>query len=177
MNNIIIYGSKYGTTEQYAKELSKRLNIEAIEYENVNNINDYDTIIYLGGLYAGGVLGMSKTLKKLNDISNKRIFIITVGLADPNDELNINHIKNGMKKQLSNELYDNAHIYHLRGGINYSKLNAKHKIMMKLVYNKAKKLPEEEKTPEVKAMIETYNKEVYFMDYSTLDSIINDINN
>ena len=177
MNKIIIYGSKYGTTEQYAKELSNRLNIEAIEYENVNNINDYDTIIYLGGLYAGGVLGMSKTLKKLNDISNKRIFIITIGLADPNDELNINQIKNGMKKQLSNELYDNAHIYHLRGGINYSKLNAKHKIMMKLVYNKAKKLQEEEKTPEVKAMIETYNKEVYFMDYSTLDSIINDINN
>ena len=177
MNKIIIYGSKYGTTEQYAKELSNRLNIEAIEYENVNNINDYDTIIYLGGLYAGGVLGMSKTLKKLNDISNKRIFIITIGLADPNDELNINQIKNGMKKQLSNELYDNAHIYHLRGGINYSKLNAKHKIMMKLVYNKAKNLPEEEKTPEVKAMIETYNKEVYFMDYSTLDSIINDINN
>ena len=104
MNKIIIYGSKYGTTEQYAKELSNRLNIEAIEYENVNNINDYDTIIYLGGLYAGGVLGMSKTLKKLNDISNKRIFIITVGLADPNDELNINQIKNGMKKQLSNEL-------------------------------------------------------------------------
>ena len=118
MNKIIIYGSKYGTTEQYAKELSKRLNIEAIEYENVNNINDYDTIIYLGGLYAGGVLGMSKTLKKLDNISSKRIFIITVGLADPNDELNINHIKNGMKKQLSNELYDNAHIYHLRGGIN-----------------------------------------------------------
>ena len=34
MNKIIIYGSKYGTTEQYAKELSNRLNIEAIEYEN-----------------------------------------------------------------------------------------------------------------------------------------------
>ena len=177
MNKIIIYGSKYGTTEQYAKELSKRLNIETIEYENVNNINDYDTIIYLGGLYAGGVLGMSKTLKKLDNISSKRIFIITVGLADVNDETNINHIKNGMKKQISSELYDNAHIYHLRGGINYTKLNAKHKIMMKLVYNKTKKLPEEEKTPEVKAMIETYNKEVYFMDYSTLDSIINDINN
>ena len=40
MNKIIIYGSKYGTTEQYAKELSKRLNIETIEYENVNNINE-----------------------------------------------------------------------------------------------------------------------------------------
>ena len=56
MNGIIIYGSHYGTTKQYAEELSKRTNIQAISYENVNEINNYNNIIYLGGLYAGGVL-------------------------------------------------------------------------------------------------------------------------
>ena len=86
MNNIIIYGSNYGTTEQYAKELSKRTNIEAISFENVQEINKYDKIIYIGGLYAGGVLGMSKTLRKLTNIQNKTIIIATVGLADPTDE-------------------------------------------------------------------------------------------
>ena len=30
MSNIIIYGSHYGTTKQYAKELSRKTNIEAI---------------------------------------------------------------------------------------------------------------------------------------------------
>ena len=29
MNSIIIYGSHYGTTKQYAEELSKRTNIKA----------------------------------------------------------------------------------------------------------------------------------------------------
>ena len=66
MNNIIIYGSHYGTTKQYAEELSRRTNIEIISFENVKEINDYDNIIYLGGLYAGGVLGMSKTIKYIN---------------------------------------------------------------------------------------------------------------
>ena len=70
MSNIIIYGSHYGTTKQYAEELSRRTNIEAISFENVKEIDNYDKIIYLGGLYAGGVLGMSKTLKKLTNISN-----------------------------------------------------------------------------------------------------------
>ena len=64
MSNIIIYGSYYGTTKKYAEEFSKRTNIEAVSFKDVNNINDYDNIIYLGGLYAGGVLGMAKTLKK-----------------------------------------------------------------------------------------------------------------
>ena len=86
MSNIIIYGSHYGTTKQYAKELSRRTNIEAISFENVKEINNYDKIIYLGGLYAGGVLGMTKTLKKLNKISNKTIILVTIGLSDPTDE-------------------------------------------------------------------------------------------
>ena len=87
MNSIIIYAFHYGATKQYADELSKKTNIKVISFKEVNQqINDYDNIIYLGGLYAGGVLGMSKTLKKLNDISSKNIIIATVGLSDPTDE-------------------------------------------------------------------------------------------
>lgn len=175
MSSIIIYGSHYGTTEKYAKELSKRTNIKAISYEKIKDINDYDTIIYIGGLYAGGVLGMSKTLKKLNEISNKNIVIITVGLADPTDETNINNIRNNIKNLISKEIFKRAKIFHLRGGIDYSKLNFAHKTMMKLLYSAVKKLPKEKLTVENKAMIETYNKKVDFIDFSSLDNIINEI--
>ena len=162
MSSIIIYGSHYGTTEKYAKELSKRTNIKAISYEKIKDINDYDTIIYIGGLYAGGVLGMSKTLKKLNEISNKNIVIITVGLADPTDETNINNIRNNIKNLISKEIFKRAKIFHLRGGID-------------LLYSAVKKLPKEKLTVENKAMIETYNKKVDFIDFSSLDKIINEI--
>ena len=89
---IIIYGSKYGTTEQYAQELSKKTGIKSEEYTNVHDINQYETIIYLGALYAGNVLGMKKTLNKIEDCSNKKIIIATVGLADPNDKENTDGI-------------------------------------------------------------------------------------
>ena len=99
MNSIIVYGSNYGTTKQYADELSRRTNMKVISFKKVNQqINDYDNIIYLGALYAGGVLGMSKTLKKLNNILNKKIIIVTVGLWDPTDEVNKNNIRNNIKK-------------------------------------------------------------------------------
>lgn len=176
MNSIIIYGSHYGTTKQYAEELSKRTNIRAISFKKFNQqINDYDNIIYLGALYAGGVLGMSKTLKKLNNISNKKILIATVGLSDSTDEVNKNNIRNNIKNQIPKEVLEKAKIFHLRGGIDYSKLNFAHKTMMKLLYNAVKNLPNEKQTAEDRAMIETYNKKVNFIDFSSLDKIANKI--
>ena len=175
MNPIIIYGSCYGSTKQYAEELSKRTNIEAISFKNVKEINTYNTIIYLGGLYAGGVLGMTKTIKKLRDFSNKKIIIVTVGLSDPTDEVNKNNIRNNIKNQLQKEIFEKAKIFHLRGGIDYSKLNFAHKTMMKLLYNSVKNLPEEKLTAEDRAMIETYNKKIDFIDFSSLEQIISEI--
>ena len=46
---------------------------------------------------------------------------------------------------------------------------------MKLLYNAVKNLPEEKQTAENKAMIETYNKKVDFIDFSSLDKITNEI--
>ena len=175
MNNIIIYGSHYGATERYAKELSKETNIEAVTFKEIANINHYDQIIYIGGLYAGGVYGMSKTLKKLKDIKSKKIIIATVGLADPKNEKNIKNIKNHMKKQLDEDIFKNAKIFHLRGAIDYSKLGFIHKTMMKALIIKIKRTSNDKKTSEDKMILETYNKKVDFVDLSSLNEILNEI--
>ena len=168
---IIIYGSQYGIARKYAEELAKRTNIEIKNYKDVTDIDQYNTVVYIGSLYAGGVLGMKKTLAKISQCQKKKIIIATVGLADPADTENTDKIKNSMKRQLSKELYENAYIFHLRGGINYSCLNFKHKTMMGLLYKKAVGLPEEKKTAEIKAMIETYNQKVNFVDFESLNRL------
>ena len=169
---IIIYGSQYGTARKYAEELAKRTNIEIKNYKDVTDIDQYNTVVYIGSLYAGGVLGMKKTLAKISQCQKKKIIIATVGLADPADTENTDKIKNSMKRQLSKKLYENAYIFHLRGGIDYSCLNFKHKTMMGLLYKKAVGLPEEKKTAEIKAMIETYNQKVNFVDFEILNRLI-----
>lgn len=176
MHQIIVYGSQYGTTKCYANELSNRTAIKAISYDKVKNIDmsKLETIIYLGGLYAGGVKGLKKTISLLPD-KYIRIIIVTVGLADVNDNKNINNIRNSIKKQIPQATYERAKIFHLRGGINYGKLNFKHRTMMTLLYNKVRSLPIEEQTAEVKAMIETFNQKVDFIDFNSLEEIIKSI--
>lgn len=52
---VITYGSQYDTTKKYADELGRRTGIEVKNFEDISDINIYDTIIYFGALYAGGV--------------------------------------------------------------------------------------------------------------------------
>lgn len=172
MTSIVLYGSQYGTARQYAEELSRRTGIEVRQYDAVGDINGYDTIVYIGALYAGGVVGMKKTLAKLAGYEGKTIVIATVGLADPTDQENIDNIRSNMARQLPNEVFEAAHVFHLRGGIDYSKLGFKHGTMMKLLCKKAKNLPEEKKNAEVRAMLETYGKRVSFVDFDTLDPLV-----
>ncbi len=175
MNKIIIYGSNYGTTKQYAEELSKRTGIKAVSYDLIKDIASYETIIYLGALYAGGVKGLKDTIRLIPQNSTSKIIIITVGLADVTKEENTKNIKKSLKSQIPIEIYDKAKIFHLRGGIDYSKLRLNHKIMMALLYFKVKKLPEEKQSSEVKTMMETFNKKVDFVDFNTLKPIIDEI--
>lgn len=63
-------------------------------------------------------------------------------------------------------------IFHLRGGIDYRKLNFKHRTMMKMLYKKASNIPIDEQTSEIKAMIETYNQKVDFIDFNMLNNIL-----
>lgn len=172
---IIIYGTQYGTAKKYAEELSRRIEIPCVSYEEIDDINIYDTIIYIGSLYAGGVQGMKKTMSKYDAGTDKILIIVTVGLADPTDQENTDYIKGGVKKQLPTGVYEKATVLHLRGAIDYTKLNFKHKTMMGLLVRKAKNLPEEKKNAEVRAMIETYNQVVDFVDFDSLSSLIDEL--
>ena len=175
MRTIIVYGSQYGTAKRYAEALAGRTDSEVRSYEESMDLDAYDNIVLIGALYAGGVLGLKKTLSGIHDLKNKKIIIATVGLADTNDRENTETIRNSLKKQLSENIFIHARIFHLRGGIDYSRLNLKHRTMMALLYGKTKGLPEKKKTAEVKAMIDTYGKRVDFVDFNSLDPIIREI--
>ena len=123
MENLILFGSKYGCTRKYAEVLSNQTGIPALSYQNAPMLSDKRTIIYLGGLYAGGVLGLSKTLRVSPLSDEQKLILVTVGLADPREPENQNSIRNSLKKQLPAKLFHRSKIFHLRGAINYSKLS------------------------------------------------------
>ena len=130
----------------------------------------YDRIVYLGALCAGGIMGLKKTVCCLS--ASQELFVATVGLADPTDAENVNHIRGCLKKQVPASHYDESKIFHLRGAIDYTKLGLKHRIMMKLLYSKVTKIPEAERNAEVRALIATYGKQVDFVNLDTLEPIV-----
>lgn len=170
MNTLIVYGSQYGTTKQYAERFSKMANLPVTSYENIKDLAEYDLIVHFGALYAGGVKGLKNMVKALP--KDTKLIIATVGLADVCDEENISNIRKSISKQVPENLLKNTIMFHLRGGIDYQKLTFKHRTLMTLLYNKAKRLPEDKKTAEVKAMIETFNSKVDFVDYNSLNQIM-----
>lgn len=169
MKTLILYGSQYGTTKRYADELSRLTGLPALSYEKAADLAGCEQIVYLGGLYAGGVKGLKQAVKKFP--AGVRLILVTVGLADVQDEQNIENIRRSVRRQLPAEVLQNTAFFHLRGGIDYSKLNLTHRTMMTLLYNHARKLPPEQQNAETRAMIETFGKQVDFVDLAALRPI------
>lgn len=169
----IIYGSRYGSTKRYAERLAEMTGTEAVEYKAVKDLDDYDRIVYLGSLYAGGVTGLKQTVGKMSP--RQELIVSTVGLADPTDAANVAHIRQSIKGQIPAHFYDESRLFHLRGAIDYTKLNLKYRLMMSLLVKKVAKLPEEQQNAETRAMLETYGKQVDFVDFSFLQPIVDKI--
>ena len=85
MEQIILYGSRYGSTRRYAEKLSELTGVPAFSYKQAPHFFDMKTIVYLGGLYAGGVLGLTKTLRGLSLRDEQKLILATVGLSDPQE--------------------------------------------------------------------------------------------
>ena len=170
---LIIYGSRYGSTKRYAERLAEMTGLEAVEYKAVKDLGDYDRIVYLGSLYAGGVMGLKQTVGKMSP--RQELIVSTVGLADPSDASNVAHIRQSIKDQIPAHFYDESRLFHLRGAIDYTKLNLKYRLMMSLLAKKVAKLPEEQQNAETRAMLETYGKQVDFVDFSSLQPIVDKI--
>lgn len=169
MKTLILYGSQYGTTKRYADELSRLTGLPAVSYEKAVDLAGCEQIVYLGGLYAGGVKGLKQAVKKFP--AGVRLILVTVGLADVQDEQNIENIRRSVRRQLPAGLLQNTVLFHLRGGIDYGKLSLPHRTMMTLLYNHAKKLPPEQQNAETRAMIETFGTKVDFVDVAALGPV------
>lgn len=175
MKSIILYGSQYGSARRYAQALSTRTGIQAVSRKDAPPLSDMKILVYIGALYAGGILGLSRTLRGLPSQNSQKLLIATVGLADPEIPQNRENIRNALQKQISPNLYAKAKIFHLRGAIDYRVLSWKHRTMMALMHRSLQNKPTEKWSEEDRALMETYGKQVDFVDLSSLQPIVNEL--
>ena len=170
---LITYGSQYGSTEHYARKFAACTGFPVLLYREAKHMADYARGVHFGALYAGGVLGLRQIAAQLSP--EAELILVTVGLSDEKNPENIQNIRSVLRRQLPENVFRRAQIFHLRGAIDYGKLSLRHRAMMALLYAKAKGLPAEERNAETQALIETYGKSVSFVDDTTLMELANRI--
>lgn len=163
----VIYRSKYGSTKKYAQWIAKEANADLFEGSEVDvmKLKQYDTLVYGGGLYAGGIAGISTITKNYEALKNKKIIVFTVGLSSTEDKGIFNPI---LEKNFTKEMRDNITFFHLRGGIDYKNLGVIHKFMMAMLKRVVSKKNKEELTEDEKGILDTYGQVVDFTDKETI---------
>ena len=79
MRIAVIYKSKYGSTKKYAQWISSSLHCDLYDRKSIRpkQMHEYEIIVYGGGLYAGGVNGISLLSENADLISNQTIILFT----------------------------------------------------------------------------------------------------
>lgn len=170
MKQIIIYGSRYGSAKRYAEKLAELTGIEAVAHSNAKSIGSFDRVIYLGAIYAGSVLGLKSSTKKMTE--KQELIVVSVGLTDTADPSNIGNIRSTIKSQIPAHLYNESRIFHLRGAIDHNQLGFFYRLLMRMIHSKASKTPAEELDATAKAVLETYGKRVDYVDFNKLQTIL-----
>ena len=62
-----------------------------MDWQQAKKLADYEAVVYLGGLYAGGVVGLKAVLPQLEQAPAQKLVVVTVGVADPAEPENFKH--------------------------------------------------------------------------------------
>jgi menaquinone-dependent protoporphyrinogen IX oxidase len=170
----VIYKSKYGSTEKYAKWIAEAAHADIYKVSDikVDRLKDYEVIVYCGGLYAGGMLGFSFIKNNYGKFSDKKLIVVAVGATLKKEEA-----EEEVKKQnLTAEMIEKVQFFLLRGGLNYKKMNFIDRLLMFMLIKSVKLKKTEVLNPDTKGMIATYGKVVDFTNKNTILPIVNAIN-
>lgn len=117
---IIVYSSNTGYSEQYAKMISRALNVPAYRLGEVPACHEDAYALYVGWLFAGRVVGYKKAEKHYN------VFVIVaVGMSPPSPE-----IVEGIRK--AEDVALEMRICYLQGGFDINRLSLPLKLIMKI---------------------------------------------
>ncbi|MGL5576117.1 MAG: flavodoxin domain-containing protein [Sarcina sp.] len=172
-NLLIVYKSKYGTTEKYAYEIKEKTNADIYKLKDIKNINfdKYGTVIYGGRAFAGTIDGLSKFIKKFeNQLKDKKILIFVVGA---NSTKSLEKIKTLKEANTPKNL--NTEIFYFRGALDSRNLTFIEKMMMRMIKSKIMKVPENKRDEDEKVIIESFEKKVDFFDEKAIDFLIREI--
>jgi menaquinone-dependent protoporphyrinogen IX oxidase len=162
----VIYKTVYGTTKRYAEWIAEELNASLLEASKVKpkQLASYDIVVFGGGLYASGIIGVKLVINNPCGC----LVVFTVGAATP-ENTDYTDILN---KSFTKDMLSRTRVFHLHGGIDYSKLKPIHKAMMALVKKSVEKKSFNERETDDPEFLTTYGNKFDFTDKSAISPLV-----
>ena len=169
----VVYRSKSGFTEKYAKWIAEAVNADLLKGEEtkIEDLLKYDTIVYGGGLYAVGINGVKRITNNLEKLKDKKIIVFGLGASPVRPEI-YEEVKN---KNFTKEQQERIGFFLLRGGFDQSKLKPVDRILMQLMKFSLKR--KKNLTPDEQGMLNAYSHPVDFTNEKSVEAIIARIDN
>lgn len=133
MNAIVIYKSRYGSTKTYAEWIAEELGCSAVEAKGIRaeNLEQYDTVIYGGGLYAEVINGVSLITKNMDKLEGKKIVVYSTGLTPP--EYREYYDKLVLDKNFKGGACKKIKVFNFLGKMIIEELSIPHKAALKML--------------------------------------------
>lgn len=166
----VIYKTKYGSTEKYARWIAEEVGGDLFKSSEITpaQLENYDMIVFGGGLYSVNILGFSLIKNNFQKIKDKKLIVFSVGVSTDTQKTAAS-IKN---KNFTEEMQANIHFFYLRGALNYEKMSPKHRFMMRLLKKMIEKQKTDERDEDSKSILETYGQNINFVNKDAISPIV-----
>ena len=166
---IIIWQSKYGSTEKYVEWLKEETDFDAVQTARakIDMVKEYDIIILCGGIYASGIAGLSFLRKNISKLKDRKLAVLCVG-ASPYDDGAFEEIR---KHNLKNDLKD-IPLFYARGAWNESAMTWKDRTLCRLLQKSVAKKDPDTYEPWMKALMCAVGQTCDWTDKKYLDPLM-----
>ena len=157
MKTVVIYNSQTGFTKRYAKWIAKAAGADcfALADAKKKSLAAYEAIIFGSWACAGSISKLNWFKSNINKWADKKLIAFCVG-ASPIDSPDI---EQALKQYFKEPELKKASVYYCPGGLNYEKMSASSKLMMKMFIKmlKAKKDKTEAEQEMIKMISASYD--------------------
>lgn len=170
MKTIVVYRSKTGFTKKYAAWIAEELQADLREYRRISpeELHRYDTIVYGGGLYAGGINGLKSFEKNLPYVRDRKIIVFATG-ATPDRPETTQELR---ELNFSKDQLEYMHFFYLRGGFDFSKLGVVDKFLMIMMKCKLRMKPASKRSADETGMLAAYQHPADFTKKKYMDELL-----
>ncbi|WP_068401664.1 flavodoxin domain-containing protein [Kribbia dieselivorans] len=167
----IVYGSRYGSTEQYARWVAEDTGARLVELSTLqrSDLESASAIAFLSPILAATLM-YRKALKRHADVLATTPFaLVTVGLSPCDDPDRDNAISRALPPTLADV---DPPVFHLRGAIDYGRLGFVHRMMMRLVDTQARRAVRRNPTDEALTRAHVAGVDQDFVDRATTAPLV-----